>query len=159
MNSMGDSDKQKIVLFMLDELHYALYLSVVERVVHAVEIIPLPKAPDIVTGVINFHGKILPVINIRKRFQLPASEMELENQFIIANTTNRFVVLVVDSVIGVHEFEMNQIIDLQKSLPYTEYISGITKIETDIVLISDLEKFLSLDEEKKLNGLLSGKTE
>jgi len=51
-------------------------VSAVEKVVRAVEITPLPKAPEIVVGVINAQGRILPVLDIRKRFRLPAREMK-----------------------------------------------------------------------------------
>lgn len=159
MNNLKNIDNQKIVLFSLDEPRYALYLSAVERVVRAVEITPLPKAPKIIIGVINFQGEIIPVINIRKRFSLPSREINLEDQFIIARTSKRLVVLVVDSVAGVYELEHHQVVDAEKSFPYTDYLSGVAKIETNIVLINDLEKFLSLDEEKILDQALSGVTE
>jgi len=155
MENRQPKDKSKIVLFSLDEPRYALYLTVVERVVLAVEITPLPKAPDIVLGVINFQGEIIPVIDIRKRFKLPSREINLDGQFIIARTSKRLVVLVVDSVNGVYELENSQVVDAEETFPYTSYISGIAKIETNIILINDLEKFLSLDEEKVLFEALS----
>jgi len=154
---MITNDKEKIVLFKLNGLQYALYLSEVERIVHAVDVTPLPQAPDVVIGVINYQGKIIPVIDMRLRFQLPSREIDLDNQFIIAQTSKRLIVLVVDSVTGVHELEQHQISSAPDTLPFTNYLSGIAKIETDIILINDLEKFLSLDEEKILNEALSGR--
>ncbi len=154
MFNLGSSEKEKIVLFSLDEPRYALHLSVVERVVMAVEIIPLPKAPEIILGVVNYQGLIIPVIDIRKRFRLPFREISLEDQFIIAKTAKRFVILVVDSVSGVYELDKYQIVDTAEAFPYTVYLSGIAKVDTNIVLISDLEKFLSLDEEQILDEIL-----
>jgi purine-binding chemotaxis protein CheW len=148
-------DKQKIVLFSLEEPRYALYLSEVVKVERAVEITPLPKAPQVVSGVINFHGEIIPVIDIRKLFRLPQRDIYLEDQFIIARTSQRLVVLVVDSVNGVFDLEHHQVIDAEESFPFTEYLSGIATIEHGIVLITDLEKFLSLDEERVLNVALT----
>lgn len=154
MNNLGNSETEKIVLFSLDEPRYALYLSVVKRVVLSVEIIPLPKAPDIILGVVNYQGTIIPVIDIRKRFRLPTREISLEDQFIIAKTSKRLIVIVVDSVSGVYELEKNQIVDTAEAFPYTVYLSGITKLDTNVILISDLEKFLSLDEEQILDEIL-----
>src|ERR1035437_3057097 len=156
MDNLQDVDKQKIVLFCLEEPRYALYLSVVERVVRAVEITPLPKAPEIVLGVINFHGEIIPVIDIRRLFRLPPREINIEDRFIIARTSKRFVVLVVDTVDGVYDLEQYQIADAQEKFPFTDYLSGIAKIENNIILINDLEKFLSLDEQSMLSEALSG---
>ncbi|MBU0474489.1 MAG: chemotaxis protein CheW [Bacteroidetes bacterium] len=148
-----------ILVFSLDEPHYALYLSEIERVIRSVEIIPLPKAPDVVSGVINFHGEIIPVVDIRNRFRLPSRDINLDDRFIIARTSKRLVVIIVDSVDGVFELDSNQIVDAGVTFPYTEYLSGIAKIENVIVLINDLENFLSLDEHKKLNKALSGDKE
>ena len=155
MDNLPDIGKKNIVLFSLDEPRYAIYLSVIERVVRAVEITPLPKAPEIVSGVINFHGEIIPVIDIRRLFRLPSREINLEDRFIIARTIKRFVVLVVDSVDGVYDLEQYQVADAQEKFPFTDYLSGISKIENDIILINDLEKFLSLDEKSVLNEALS----
>lgn len=148
-------DKQKIVLFSLEEPRYALYLSEVVKVERAVEITHLPKAPQVVSGVINFHGEIIPVIDIRKLFRLPQRDIRLEDQFIIARTSQRLVVLVVDSVNGVYDLEHHQAMDPGESLPFTEYLSGIATVERDIVLITDLEKFLSLEEERVLDVALT----
>jgi purine-binding chemotaxis protein CheW len=58
----------QLVVFAFDEQRYALHLSAVERIVRMVEITPLPKAPEIVLGVVNVQGRIVPIVNIRKRF-------------------------------------------------------------------------------------------
>lgn len=66
----------KLVVFTLDNQKYALHLSAVETIIRAVEFTALPKTPKIVNGIINFHGKIIPLFNIRKRFNLPHKELE-----------------------------------------------------------------------------------
>ena len=91
----------RLVPFLLDDQRYALHLGVVERVIPAVEITPLPKAPEIVLGLINIRGKIIPTLNIRRRLQLPERETELNDHFIIANTSKRTVALPAESVGGV----------------------------------------------------------
>ncbi len=143
-----------LVLFTLDEQRYALYLPAVTRVVRTVEITPLPKAPEAVRGVVNVQGQVIPVVDIRKRFRLPEREMELSDQGIIASTSRRPVALVVDTVEGVIEHSNQEIIPLEKILPSTEYIEGMVKLEDGLVLIHDLDKFLSLEEDKELNDVL-----
>jgi purine-binding chemotaxis protein CheW len=152
-NSLAQTGK--IVLFTLDEPRYALYLSSVERVVRAVEITPLPKAPEIVLGVINAQGRILPVLDIRKRFRLPAREISVDDRFIIARTARRPVALVVDSVAGVRELTDQQMVSVEQSLPFAEYLKGVAKLEDNLVLIHDLDQFLSLDEERVLDTALA----
>ncbi len=150
MSDLQNNGDEKILVFSLDEPRYALYLTVVERVVRVVEITPLPKAPEIVLGVINFHGEIVTVIDMRRRFNLPTRKIELEDQLIIARTSKRLVALVVDSVIGIRELNHNQVVNAEQAFPFTDYLSGAAKIEGNLILINDLDKFLSLNEEKML---------
>lgn len=152
-------DLHQIVVFTLDEPRCALHLSAVERVVRAVEVTPLPKAPEIVLGVINAQGQIIPVVDVRKRFRLPAREMSTDDRFIIARTSKRLVALAVDSVVGMRELANCDVVDAEQSLPFAEYIQGAAKVADNIVLIYDLDKFLSLDEERMLDAALSGSTE
>jgi purine-binding chemotaxis protein CheW len=147
----------QFVVFTLDEQRYALYLSAVTRVVCTVEITSLPKAPEIVQGVVNVQGQVIPVVNIRKRFRLPEREMELGDQLIIASTARRSVALVVDAVEGVIEHSRQEMIPPEKILPGTEYIEGVIKLENGLVLIHDLDKFLSLEEDKELDTALKKK--
>jgi purine-binding chemotaxis protein CheW len=154
MNENQHSLRDNIVIFALDEPRYALYLSAVERVVRAVEITPLPSAPEIVTGVINVQGRILPVLDIRKRFRLQVREMKPDDRFIIARTPRRQMALVVDSVVGVHELTELETVSAKQALPFTQYLKGVAKLEDNLVLIHDLDQFLSLDEEQVLDSAL-----
>lgn len=145
---------KEIVVFKLDEQRYALYLSAVERVVHAVEITPLPKAPAIVLGVINFGGKVIPVVNLRKRLNLKERKIQLTDQLIIAKTSKRNIALLVDEVTGLLKNTVQEMILPDSVLPNLEYVDGIIKLEDGLVLIHDLDKFLSLEEEELLKNSL-----
>lgn len=138
----------------LDEQRYALHLSSVERVVRAVEITPLPKAPEIVLGVINIQGKVIPVVNVRERFRLPERPLELSDRIIFAHSSRRSVALVVDAVSGVIDCAERDMIAAERIVPRMEYIEGIAKLEDGLILIHDLDRFLSLDEEKRLDNAL-----
>jgi purine-binding chemotaxis protein CheW len=156
LNGLQRIKQNPVLVFALDEPRYAVRLSAVERVVRAVEITPLPKAPEIVLGVINAQGRILPVLDIRKRFRLPEREMKLDDRFIIARTARRVVALVVDSVIGIRDVSNRQMVSAEESLPFAEYLQGVAKTEDGLVLIYDLDQFLSLDEERTLDKALAG---
>jgi len=144
----------QLVVLTLDEQRYALHLSAVERIVRVVEVTPLPKAPEIVLGVVNVQGQITPVINIRKRFRLPEREMNLSDQLIIAHTSRRTVALVADAVSGVIERSEQEVIAAEKVLPGIEYVEGVVKLEDGMILIHDLNKFLSLEEEQALDNAM-----
>lgn len=145
----------RLVVFTLDEKRYALRLEAVERIVHIAEITPLPKAPEIVLGVVNVRGRVLPVVNIRRRFRLPEREDDPRDQFILALTSRRSLAVVVDAVVGVVERAEKEIIPAESIVSNTEYVDGIVILADGLVLIHDLEKFLSLDEARSLDAAIS----
>lgn len=151
---MRASEIRWLVVFTLDAQRYALPLAAVERVVQAVEIVPLPKAPQIVLGVVNVQGQILPVVNIRRRFRLPERELRLSDHCLIAHTTKRMVALVVDEVSGVLEPVDQAMTAAEQILPGLAYVVGVVKLAEGMVLIHDLDSFLSLEEEQTLDEVL-----
>ena len=142
------------VVFALDEQRFALPLSGVERVFRAVEITPLPKAPAIVLGIINVHGRILPVLDLRRRFRLPEREIRLGDQIIVARTSHRTVALLVDSVQGVMKCAEEETVPSDMIVSGIEYVEGVVKRPDGLIFIHDLGKFLSLDEAQQLEGAL-----
>src|SRR5258708_24469384 len=87
MTAMGA--QHPLVVFTLGEQRYGLPLSSVERAVRIVEITPLPNGPDIVLGVINVQGRLIPVVNLRRRFSLPEHEVVLTDQIVVAHTDRK----------------------------------------------------------------------
>jgi len=148
------ANRSQLVVFRLDAQGYALYLSSVEKVVRAVEITPLPQAPEIVLGVVNWQGRIIPVVNMRSRFGLASREIELTDRFIFAQAGKRVVTLIADSVDGVISRSEEDIIPPGGIVPGIENIDGVAKLEDELLLIHDLDKFLSLEEENALDSAL-----
>jgi purine-binding chemotaxis protein CheW len=144
----------ELVVFRLDELRIAVPLTVVERIVRAVEITPLPCAPDTVLGAIDVEGRVLPVLNIRRRLHLPERDITPADQFLIACSARRAVVLVIDEAQGVVEREQSAVTDSDRIVPGLEQFQGVVKLEDGLVLIHDLDKFFSLDEARALDKAL-----
>ena len=144
----------KLVVFSLDEQLFALHLSAVERIVRMVEITPLPKAPEYIMGIINFQGEFIPVANVRRLFNLPERDIELNDQLIIANTSLRTVALWVDSVSDVVERAEEEIFKAEKIFLGVDYVEGVFKFDDGMVLLHDLDKFLTLEEITLLNAAL-----
>ncbi len=144
------SETNQLVAFTLDDCRYAVSLSAVDRAVRLVEVTPLPQAPQIVIGVINLRGRIVPVLNIRARFGLPQREPGLGDQLLIARTSRRTVALVVDDVRGVIECPAHEAIAADEIVSGMEYVTGVLKLEDGMLFIHDLDEFLSLEEEEEL---------
>ncbi|MGH9789369.1 MAG: chemotaxis protein CheW [Candidatus Acidiferrales bacterium] len=143
-------ERRQLVVFALDGQRYGLYLSNVERVVAAVEITPLTKAPEIVLGIIDVHGQILPVLNLRKRLGLAEREIALADQLIVAHTGKRPVALAADRVMGLAELPAEEVVAAETILSGVQYVEGVARLSDGMILIHDLGKFLSLDEEAAL---------
>jgi purine-binding chemotaxis protein CheW len=144
------------LVFTLDNARYALPLPIVERVIRAVELSPLPRAPQIVRGAIDAQGRILPVVDVRALFRLPAREMDVGDRMIIAHTPKRAVALIVDCVVGISEVPEEKVVSAESALPFAKGLQGVAKLEDGLVLIYDLDRFLSLDEERLLDAALTG---
>lgn len=152
---MSDSQSQ-IVVFLLDKRRYGLALSAVERVVRMVDVTPLPQAPALVFGVVNVQGRVIPVVNPRRRFRLPERNFELSDQLVIARTARRTVAFVVDGVSDVLEYSLEKAVGVHEIVPGIEYVEGVVKLGDGLVLIHDLDKFLSLEEEQALDVAIAG---
>jgi purine-binding chemotaxis protein CheW len=146
----------QLVVFNLDDQRYALHLPCVERVIRMVEITRLPKSPHIVIGLINVHGEVIPVLNIRKRFRLQEREADLGDQLIIARTARRLVALVVDAVSDVLALSSGEMLAPETILPQLEHVEGVVKLDDGMVFIQNLDAFLSLEEEQTLQASIEG---
>jgi purine-binding chemotaxis protein CheW len=145
---------QQMAVFSLGDMRVALHLSAVKRIVRIVEISPLPGAPEIIKGVINVQGEVIPVFNIRKRFSLSDRETELSDQIILARTSRRTVGLHVDRVNEVLEVSFENIVAAEKILPEIQYFDGVVKTGDGLILIHDLDRFLSIEEEADLDSAM-----
>lgn len=124
------------------------------RIVRAAAITPLPQAPDIILGILDIQGEIIPVVNVRKRFRQPERELRPADQFIIARARSLTVALVVDAAHSVEEVQDRDLIATDDILAGMEYVAGVTRTKGGLVLIHDLDTFLSLGEEKVLLAAL-----
>lgn len=145
----------QLLVFSIDGKRYAIHLLAVERVVPAVEITPLPEGPDIVTGVINVHGQVIPILNIRRKFRLHERVIDPDDNIVIVKGPKWTVAFAVDSVKGVIERKLEEIIPAESILPDMEYTEGVVKIHDDIVFLQDIDKALSFEEKDKLETVIT----
>lgn len=129
------------LLFSVAEIRYALDVTEVKRIVRAVEITPLPEAPDFVRGLINVAGDIIPVIDMRLRLGLARREMELSDRFILTNPAGIPIALLVDRVEGVVELPTQSETRVKTAVTDTP-ISAAT-VDGNIVLLQTMEGFVS----------------
>jgi purine-binding chemotaxis protein CheW len=149
------SSSVQLLVFGLNDRRYALHLAQVESVVRAVDATPLPDAPAIVCGAIDLHGNIVPVMSMRKRLGIPDRQIMPDDQFVIARASRQNVALVVDATVGVIKRAAEDIVSAHNVIPGLEQIEGLVRLDDDLLLIHDLDRFLSLDEQQELEAALA----
>ncbi len=132
-----------ILLFTLGEGRYALPAIVLRQVVRAVSLAPLPKAPGIVEGAIDYHGTVVPVLDIRARLGLAPKPLAASDHFLIAATRGRLVGLRVDGANALIAIDPKTIERPDRFAPKDRLFAGLAKLPDGLVLIQDLDAFLS----------------
>jgi len=146
----------KLVVFDLEGQRYALRLTAVEKVLLMVAASPLPSSPAIALGVINFHGAVVPVLDIRRRLGFPSRDYDLTTHLLVAKTNRRRLAVPVDQVLGVSEITAEAVTPPDAVLPGMAHVAGIVTLPDGLLFIHDLDTFLSLDEEEQLTQAMQG---
>ena len=140
------------VVFTLDNQSYALSLDAIETVVRAVQLTLVPEAPEIVSGLINRGGTIIPVLDIRKRFHLPSRDMKIEDRIIVSKTPFGLIAILVDKIEGLVEFDSNETFDGGTIVPNMDgRVEGVGIFKDHTVLIYDISKLFSIRDIEGLN--------
>ena len=120
-----------------------------------VAVSPLPRAPSIALGVINLHGQVIPVVDIRSRFRLPGHEPDLAGQLMVVRTSRRRIAIPVDEVLGPIAVAIAEVAEPETLFPGIGYLAGIVALADGILFIHDLDTFLTLDEDRELGEALA----
>lgn len=136
--------------FYIGDDEYAIYINKVREIVPMQDIRKIPKSPQFVEGVINIRGKIIPILDLRKRFDLPHNESSLLScKILIVELERNQVGLIVDNVSEVMRFYQDEI---EKAPPMfssnigSQYIQGVAKINDKLIILLDVERLLSFEE-------------
>ena len=146
---------REVLVFEVGGQKYGLPTADVRELVRAVAITPLPNAPAVIEGVVNVRGRVLPVLDVRARFRLPAKSLDPSDHFIVASAGPRGVILRVDRATHLALVDEASIQPPQTLGPNADYVAGVAKLEDGLVLIHDLATFLSAAEAASLDEALS----
>lgn len=146
---------QHFLVFEVGGRRLGLSGRVLREVIRAVATAPLPKAPPIVEGVINLRGVLVPVLDIRQRFALPPVSLSPEHHFLIAQADGRLVALHVDRALDLITVDEGVIESVAGVASGAEHVAGIVKLPDGLLIIHDLERFLSLDESRQVDAALA----
>jgi purine-binding chemotaxis protein CheW len=144
-----------LVVFTVEGQRYAFPLDVVDRVLPMVEIAPVPDAPGIVLGVVNVHGNIVPILDVRARFHLSPRAPDLASRLLVIRTASRVLGVPADEVLGVRTLAADAIASPEGILPGLGQVAGIARLHDGVLLIHDPDTFLSVEEDMRLAHALA----
>ncbi|NBI05803.1 purine-binding chemotaxis protein CheW [Senegalia massiliensis] len=147
--------EKQFVVFKLDGEEYGINIINVKEIGIYKEPVKIPNSPEFIEGIINYRGEVIPIVNLKKRFNL--------NDLIISNNTRVIIININDKQVGFVVDEASQTIRIDEehieNTPEmvtridSEYITGVGKVEDRLILIIDLEKVLTDSEKQKIESL------
>ncbi|MBI4804131.1 MAG: chemotaxis protein CheW [Desulfovibrio sp.] len=150
-----DAELMQLVTFSIGEEEFGVDILKVQEIIRMMEITKVPRAPEFVEGVINLRGKVIPIIDLRRRFGLSARGHDKHTRIIVIEINNMIVGFVVDSVSEVLRIPSSTV---EPPPPVvsgmeSEYISGVGKLEDRLLILLDLDRLLSREETVSLTNV------
>ncbi len=144
MEEEKSSAEIKIVTFFMDREEYGLPIDRVREINRVGEITRVPNSARHVLGVINLRGKIIPAIELKKRLGLGPSVLDKASRIVVAETGQKLMGLLVDSVSEVMNVRSEEIEMVSEDLVEDEksFIKGVVKLEERIIILIDLDGIL-----------------
>jgi purine-binding chemotaxis protein CheW len=152
-----DTQKDKYLTFQLENEDYGIEIYHVTEVVGLQKITPVPDMPDFVKGVINLRGQVIPVMDVRRRFNFQPRDYDDRTCVVVANVQETAIGLVVDEVREVLDIPENQIEPPPKvsRRAKNRFIQGLGKTGDRVTIILNVQKLLYEEELESLNESLN----
>lgn len=147
-----DTQKDKYLTFHLAGENYGIEICYVIEIIGIQSITEVPDMPAFIRGVINLRGKVIPVMDIRARFRLPARDYDDRTCIIVINVDSTEVGLVVDEVSEVADIPENNVEPAPRTSKNSDnsYIQGMGKMNNRVIILLDVHKLLFSNEMQRL---------
>jgi purine-binding chemotaxis protein CheW len=148
-------EEKQLVVFHLGEEAYAVDITMVREIIQLQPITRVPGTPPSVEGVINLRGSIIPIADLRKRFQLTKIERDKDTRIVVVNCKGQDVGVIVDSVAQVLRIPVDSIEAASSvfSGEHLEHLMGIVKLSNRLVILLDMDRVLSRQEMAAISSL------
>jgi purine-binding chemotaxis protein CheW len=142
----------QVVGFRIGNETYGVRIAAVREIVRVPEITSVPNAPEMIEGVINLRGKIIPVMDLRKRFGLAEIVPDKKNRILVVDLENKLLGLIVNSASEVLRISPSDIEAPGSVFAEGEsgYVTGVGKLKGRLIILLDINKLLHRPEFKRL---------
>lgn len=154
---MAEMDEKQLVIFKLAGEQYGIDIARVQEITKMAQITAVPRSPHFVQGVVNLRGEVIPVIDMRKRFEIQSQEYTDRTRIIVSELSNKKIGLIVDEVMEVlrvsaRKFE--EVPDIVNNEHGQAYMDGIVNTDNRMIMALNLENVLESREWTQLDKIL-----
>jgi purine-binding chemotaxis protein CheW len=148
-------DTREVLVFVIGKEEYGVDILKVQEIRGYEKVTAIPSAPEFLKGVVNLRGTIVPVIDMRIKFRLPEPRYDSFTVVVILRLASRVIGIVVDGVSDVMLLAANDVKDPPRlgSVVDSSYLTGVATLKDRMVLLLDIEKFLSTGDLDLLDGV------
>ena len=138
----------RFLTFFVDEEQYGIDISKIKEILAPITITHIPKTPAFVKGVINLRGSIIPVVDIRLKFEMQEREMDVETAIIIYEIDKVSIGFIVDRVEDVLTLDESHISEAPRfgSNIDTSFIENVAEVDKNVIMLLNLEKIFEAEE-------------
>ena len=142
------AESVQLVSFRLAEEEYGVEITKVQEIILPGEITRVPRTPDYIKGLINLRSEVIPVVDLRRRFGLPAQEATDETRIMVINVRGKTLGMIVDAVSEVLRVSQAQIVPPPPAVTASghEYLTGLVQLDDRLLILLDIDQVLG-DEE------------
>jgi purine-binding chemotaxis protein CheW len=145
---------ESFLLFALAGGRFAVPVACVREIVRAVAVSPLPSAPEPVAGVIGVRGEPVPVLDLRRALGRADEALGVDEHFLLVRCGPRTVALRADHAEGVASFAADRLAAAEALVPGARHVAAVAGTAEGVVVVHDVESFLSAAEHRLLTRLL-----
>ena len=155
-NNQATIAERQLVVFDLNEEAYGVDIGAVREIIRMQEITRVPRAPRFIEGVINLRGKVIPVVDLRTRFSMPAGERTDQHRIVVVDVVGQDIGMVVDAVTEVSRVSEGSIEPPSAVITTddSDYLTGIVKTDQKLIILLDIAKVISADETGQLSQVV-----
>jgi len=154
-NKVETTDLLQLVSFKVGNEEFGIDILKVQEINKMLHITKVPNAPDFVEGVVNLRGRIIPVIDLRKRLSMEKIEHDNKTRIVVVDISGSIIGFIVDEVNEVLRIEKDIIENPPELVSRVEsdFITSVAKLEDRIIILLDLDHLLKKDEQEKLEEI------
>lgn len=149
-----DTQKGRYMTFQLGDKYYGIGISYVNEIIGLQPVTKVPESEDYIIGLINLRGKVIPVIDVRIRFQMERKPYDDRTCIIVIDVNSTVIGLIVDTIAEVVLIADKDIIPPPTISPgsgqSSKYVYGIGKVDDEVKMLLDLNKLISDTEKEEI---------